>query len=179
MFFEVNAPQPLLNTESLTLMSEKGKTVPYTLVSLSNGWGIIPSSSNLESFNLHYNKGAVTGSLNTNDSISFQYTTLLPADLSKLTLQCPDFEGQWIIELLQGEKVVASVIRKADKSSVIFDRVEAGQYNVRCIRDSNLNGKWDAGSIVEGLQPEEVLRYTLSQKLRANWEIEETLRMKP
>lgn len=179
LFFEVNAAQPKLSMEAMTLTGEKGKSVPYKVVSTPNGWGIVPSPATIESFHLHYNKGAVEGAKTTNDSISFHYTTLLPADLSKLTLQCPEFEGQWVIELLAGEKVVAKNIKPAGGSTVIFDKIEAGQYSVRCIRDVNLNGKWDAGSLSEERQPEQVLRYTLTQKLRANWEIEETLRMKP
>lgn len=179
LYFEVNAGQPVLSMEAMTLTSDKGKAVPYKVVPTATGWGIVPAPTTIESFNLHYNKGAVGGALSTNDSISFRYTTLLPADLSKLTLQCPEFEGQWIIELLSGEKVIAKSIKPADKNTVIFDKVEAGQYSVRCIRDSNGNGKWDVGSLTEMRQPEQVLRYTLSQKLRANWEIEETLRMKP
>lgn len=179
LFFEVNAAQPALSMEAMTVMSEKGKVVPYRIIQGPTGWGIVPSPATIESFTIYYNRGAVGGIVTTNDSISFKYNTLLPADLSKLTLQCPDFEGQWVIQLLQGEKVAATAIKKSDKTTVVFDKVEAGQYNVRCIRDTNGNGIWDAGSLIDARQPEQVLRYTLTQKLRANWEIEETLRMKP
>lgn len=179
LFFEVNAPQPEVRTDALTLMNDKGKAVPYTIVNTPNGWGIVPSPTNIEGFNLHYDKNAVGGAATSNDSISFRFSTLLPADLSKLTLNCPDFEGQWIIELVQGDKRMATAMKSATSNKVVFDRMEAGQYGLRCIRDTNQNGKWDAGSLSEQRQPEEVLRYTLTQKLRANWEIEETLQRKP
>jgi hypothetical protein len=114
-----------------------------------------------------------------NDSLTINYTTLLPADLSTLKINCPDLDGQWVVELIQNEKALYSMIKPESVQSVVFRELEPGQYAVRCIRDSNKNGKWDTGNVAEKSQAEQVLRYTLTQKLRANWEVEETLTLQP
>ncbi|MES2556416.1 MAG: Ig-like domain-containing protein [Bacteroidota bacterium] len=180
LFFEVNDVIKEIKQTELTVISTKGNPVPYALVSTEkNQWCIIPDAKTTQSFSIHFNKAAVVGTHAVTDSLTFSYATLLPADLSTLKINCPDLDGQWIIELVQSEKALYSVIKPESAKSVVFTELEPGQYNVRCIRDSNKNGKWDTGNVNEKTQAEQVIRYTLTQKLRANWEVEETLILQP
>lgn len=180
LFFEVNDVIKEIKQSELTVISTKGNPVPYSLVSTEkNEWCIIPDAKNAQSFSIHFNKAAVVGTHAVSDSLTINYATLLPADLSILKINCPDLDGQWVIELIQNEKTVYSVIKPESAQSVLFKELEPGQYGVRCIRDSNKNGKWDTGNVTEKTQAEQVLRYTLTQKLRANWEVEETLTLQP
>ena len=180
LFFEVNDVIREVKQTELSVISSKGNQVPYSLITTGkNQWCIIPDAKTSQSFSVHFNKAAVVGTQAVNDSLTINYTTLLPADLSTLKLNCPDLDGQWVVELIQNEKALYSMIKPASAQSVVFTELEPGQYAVRCIRDSNKNGKWDTGNVAEKSQAEQVLRYTLTQKLRANWEVEETLKLQP
>lgn len=180
LVFEVNDVIREIKQTELTVTSSKGNPVPFSIVSIEkNQWAIIPDAKTTQSFSIHFNKAAVVGTHAVNDSLTINYTTLLPADMSTLKINCPDFDGQWIIELVQNEKALYSMIKPASAKSVVFTELEPGQYGVRCIRDTNKNGKWDTGSVAARTQAEQVLRYTLTQKLRANWEVEETLTLQP
>ena len=180
LFFEVNDGIKEIRQSELTVISAKGNPVPYSLFSTEkNQWCIIPDAKTTQSFSIHFNKSAVIGTHAVNDSLTINYSTLLPADLSTLKINCPDLEGQWVIELIQNEKALYSVIKPESAKAVVFNELEPGQYGVRCIRDSNKNGKWDTGNVEAKTQAEQVLRYTLTQKLRANWEVEETLTLEP
>lgn len=49
-------------------------------------------------------------------------------------------------------------------------RLRPATYTFRIIVDENGNGKWDTGNLFAKKQPEEVIPYNGSIKLRANWE---------
>lgn len=178
--FRVNDVIQTVDENAFTLISEKGNAVPYTLFrGNANEWGIVPDPKTDLSFVLHLNKGAIAGAFGQSDSVTFRYKTLLAADLSNLKLAFTGFEGTWIIELTQNEKLLYSTVKAPDAAFVEFNQIEPGQYVVRCIHDANGNGHWDAGDYASKRQAEEVLRYTLTQKIRPNWDIEETLERKP
>jgi hypothetical protein len=178
LLFRVNDKVTAINREGVHILTQKGSPVKYEIVQRAGEWDIVPDPTNTESYSIHFDKGAITGAFGVNDSITFKYETLLSADLSNLKLNCADLEGEWIIELVQAEKTIYSTVKPTGMTSVEFKAIVPGQYNVRCIHDRNGNGKWDPGSYITRSQAEEVLRYTLTQKLRANWDIEETLQRK-
>jgi hypothetical protein len=168
-----------IRQEAIAVLDDKGTPVKYELVRGQREWGIVPDSQTERPFTLHLDKGAVLGAFGESDSVTFRYETLLKADLANLKLNCPDFAAeQWIVELVQNEKTIYMAVKPAGAAFVEFRGVVPGEYGVRCIRDANGNGKWDTGNFISKTQAEQVLRYTLTQKLRANWDIEETLETK-
>jgi hypothetical protein len=48
------------------------------------------------------------------------------------------------------------------------------KYYIRLFIDRNGNGKWDTGSVIAGIQPEEVFYFPKTWEMRANFEFEET-----
>ena len=74
------------------------------------------------------------------------------------------------MELLKDKKVISKTIltetKRADLTHVL-----PGEYRIRIISDLNLNGKWDEGDLLKGIQPEQVDWFTVP-KVRANWEID-------
>lgn len=180
LFFNVNDAIMALHKENIRLTGEKGSPVNFTIGQKDgNSWYVVPDRATDQSFSVFFDKGAINGRLAENDTVSFKVKTLLSADLSNLKIVCPDFEGQWILELTQNDKVFYSAIKASGDTLVEFQQIEPGQYGVRCIEDQNGNGKWDTGNYITRALPERILRYTLTQKLRANWDIEETLTIKP
>jgi hypothetical protein len=86
-------------------------------------------------------------------------------------------KGHWLIQLMDGEKIVAEAHKQESENKVLFKHMIPGQYSIRCIEDTNKNAQWDPGSYTEHRQAEKVVRFSLKQKLRANWEIEEVLKI--
>ena len=60
-----------------------------------------------------------------------------------------------------------------DLSSYTFSNLEPGKYNLRLIKDSNMNNKWDTGNYLKKINPEKVIYLPKVIDLRANWEINE------
>lgn len=66
-----------------------------------------------------------------------------------------------------------SVYQKAiTDSTVTLTLLQPGDYNMRIIADGNKNGKWDAGNLLKGKQPERVYPYTTVTLVKAGWENE-------
>ena len=180
LFFQVNDITQNVELAAISVRSVKGNPIEFSVISgAKNEWGILPNPKTDQSFSIHFDPAAIQGTISPSDSVTFQYKTLLTADLSSLKINADSLKGQWIVQLIQNEKTVYSAIKKNGASFVLFNQIIPGQYSVRCIRDTNQNGRWDAGNYATKTQPEEVLHYTLTQKLRANWDVEETLKFKP
>lgn len=180
LFFRVNDRITAVDTSKINLTTEKGAPVDYRFERpRPNSFVLIPNPKTTDHLNVRFERQAVSGQTSHNDTLQFVYTTLLPADLSTLHLQCEGFEGQWVIELTLNDKAMYTLVKPAGETAVTFTKIEPGQYNVRCIADRNGNGIWDTGNFATGELPETIERYTLTQKLRPNWEVEETLKREP
>lgn len=179
LHFRINDVITSVDTNRLHLVNDKGQQVAYTSVQAErHQLVIIPTSTETANFTLHLDAGAINGRNAVSDSVTFNYKTLLAADLSNLLLHLKGFEGQWIVELTQTDKAVATIVKKAGETDVQFKALVPGQYSIRCTEDRNANGKWDTGRYPDS-QPELILRYTMEQKLRPNWDVEETINRTP
>ena len=50
--------------------------------------------------------------------------------------------------------------------------MDAGNYLLKAIRDSNSNKKWDTGNFAKHLLPEKVISNPTLLTIRANWDID-------
>jgi uncharacterized protein (DUF2141 family) len=96
------------------------------------------------------------------------------ADLSQVEFEIKTTHPNFIIQLLDREFKVLQ--EKLNLKKGIFQDIPAGEYQLRVIIDSNKNGVWDAGNIIDRIEPERII-YSLDEekkqiiKLKANWEI--------
>lgn len=180
LHFRINDRIASVDTSLISITTIKGNRVNYSLLQQrKSGFSMVPDPRTDASFEVQFGKHAVQTHNLKSDTTRFSYTTLLSADLSNLTINCADLPGQWIIELTQNERVLYYMVKLPSDTAVVFRQIEPGQYTARCIADVNRNGKWDTGNFVTKAQPEEVKRFALTQKLRANWDVEETLTAAP
>jgi hypothetical protein len=77
-------------------------------------------------------------------------------------------EKNFIIQLLNSNYDVVKELRNS--SSYRFDYLEAGNYFVRVIIDSNENGLWDQGNFTEKILPERIIFNKNEIPLKQNWE---------
>jgi hypothetical protein len=78
-------------------------------------------------------------------------------------------EKKFIIQLLNSNYAVVN--EQYNTASYRFDYLEAGNYFVRVIIDSNGNGVWDQGNFKENTLPEKVIFLKNEIPLKQNWEI--------
>lgn len=168
----------LLNKKesAITMSNELGEPVPFSFVFKTNKLLLIPEKNTGKKLTVVFEKGALSGQLQQSDSIRFQYTYYQPTDLAELTINARVLAGQWVIQLMAGERIVSEQIKDSATSTIHFKNIIPGTYDVRCIKDENKNGQWDTGSFENKSQPEQVVRYAIEQKLRANWTIEQELK---
>ena len=89
-----------------------------------------------------------------------------------LHLNIPGTGSKAVVELLNREdKAVASQRTENNRCSFYFVRPE--KYYMRLFIDENGNGKWDAGSYTDKVQPEKVFYYPRMIELRAMFEYDQ------
>jgi hypothetical protein len=93
-----------------------------------------------------------------------------------ILLNLQGVEGQVLVQLLSGEKVVRQV--PVDRSGqFILSFLAPKEYRIKVIHDRNRNGKWDTGKYLEHLQPEPVEYMPGSLTVRSHWDHEVTLKL--
>ncbi len=120
-----------------------------------------------------------------NDTLRAEFTTLDPDLFSTLIfdLQGGDTSERYVLMLLdeQGKEIeVKRGIRTS--SQVTFRFVPPGMVQLRLLQDSNDNGEWDTGSVLERRQPERVEFFIPTGgevliEAKENWELEFTIDM--
>lgn len=94
-----------------------------------------------------------------------------------LFLLLPDADSTAVVQLLVADDKVDKQ-QRVNNGRVDFFYLNPGKYYVRMFNDRNGNNLWDTGNYAKGIQPEEVYYYPTSFTVRANWDIEQTWRVK-
>ena len=95
---------------------------------------------------------------------------------ASLFLLLPDADTSAVVQLIQGEKPVKKMRVRDGRADFFY--LSPGVYYLRMFNDRNGNGAWDTGVYSEGKQAEEVYYFPSSLTLRANWDVEQTWRVK-
>lgn len=105
------------------------------------------------------------------DSLSFMLT---PRDYGTLVLQVANNTGSpLVVEVLDKNDTVVAKRSVAATGEVRIDHLKADEYRLRAVLDSDGDGVWTTGDYLTGRQPEYVVYYGKSLKLREKWELEE------
>ncbi len=116
---------------------------------------------------------------NTHDTLRFRSKTKPIADYGSIIVQIiRDDEDPFILELvnLKGE-----ALRRFDEVSEYdayeFKYLLPGSYLFRYTKDQNGNKKWDTGNYLKKIQPEMVYYSPDTIELRANWDVNQQLKI--
>ena len=105
------------------------------------------------------------------DSLVFKLT---PRDYGTLLLHVENRTGTpLVVEVLDKRDTVVARHSVAATGEVRIDHLKADEYRLRAVLDSDGNGAWTTGDYLTGRQPEYVVYYGKSLKLREKWELEE------
>ena len=105
------------------------------------------------------------------DSLDFSLT---PCDYGILSLQLTNKTGSpLVVEVLDKNDTVVARRSVIASGEVRIDHLKADEYRLRAVLDSDANGVWTTGDYIKGRQPEYIVYYSKSLKLREKWELEE------
>lgn len=106
--------------------------------------------------------------------IKKEFSFTKPDAYGTILVEIETSETSYIIQLLNKNNQV--VDSKTNPKKFSFTNVTPGDYKLRVLIDSNQNGNWDPGNILEKRDPEPVIFYLNSEEkdlltIRANWEL--------
>jgi hypothetical protein len=109
-----------------------------------------------------------------NDTLSYKISTKNTTDYGNLRLVLKNLKSYpVIIELTndKGKTIYSDYLEKENIPN--FDLIEPAKYNIRLIYDTNKNREWDTGNYLQKLQTEEVIYFSKTIDIRANWDVEQ------
>jgi uncharacterized protein (DUF2141 family) len=82
--------------------------------------------------------------------------------------------AQAILQFMKSDNTVINqkILNAGIETQLTYNYLLPGKYVFRVIKDANGNGKWDAGSLQQKKQPEQILYYPGEVTIKANWEQE-------
>lgn len=109
-----------------------------------------------------------------NDTLGYRVSTRLSAEYGNLRLKLSNAKSYPVIVELTDDKGKILATEYADgPKDVEFIGVEPADFTIRLIYDTNANRIWDPGSWNEKRQPEEVIYFPATLKVRTNWDVTE------
>ena len=111
-------------------------------------------------------------SLEQNDTLKFKVHKQQIKDVGNLVVLADTLFKPGILQLMLGEKVVAESKTDTTTTAINFKELQPNTYSFRFIEDTNKDGKWTPGNVYNMTLPENIIWFTSSSKVRANWDIE-------
>ena len=78
--------------------------------------------------------------------------------------------SDFTFQLLDNNNEVA--YSKANQKNFSFPSVKSGKYKIRVLIDSNRDGNWSYGNLLQNEEPEEIFIYEEETSIRENWVVE-------
>ncbi len=131
---------------------------------------IIPEE-NYDTLNIKFAKGSFV-SLH-GDSTRAQKHKLFkanPEDYGSISYIVMTSDSSFILQLMSRKGLIATTI---NKRTYTFTNLEPDNYTFIYYQDSNNNGHWDHGDILNNVQPEKITFLNKALVLKANWEIKD------
>jgi hypothetical protein len=129
---------------------------------------------------LQINPGSFTSFMGdkNKDTITKKFSIAPKDQYGKLILQITgNITSPFFIELLDNKR---NIIRKSPTttaSSIPFKLLKPGKYYIRIIIDKNQNNQWDTGNFLKHILPEKVIEIQKPIEIRANWEINQEIKL--
>jgi len=100
----------------------------------------------------------------------YVFHTKADYDYSKLHVHLPTkySDDQFVFVLQSADKIIYQ--KTVTDTMLHFLKLPPAEYNMHIIVDKNKNGKWDAGKLLEKIQPEKIIANDVTVKLKPGWE---------
>lgn len=114
-----------------------------------------------------------------NDTLRNDYTTLDPEKYGKVVVKVVGATPQshYVLYLKNESGKTIAEIKDATTGTYEFNYVAPGKVRLAALNDSNNNGSWDSGNLIERRQPERTEPYIDEKgeeiiEIKANWDVE-------
>ncbi len=142
-------------------------------------WAVKADWKEKTSYHLYIPKRSITDIMGyENDSTVMDFTTYDPEKFATVSLNVKGAMGSsYIILLTDSSGKTLQELKGVRTGKYRFNYVSPGDIRLRIIEDKNSNGKWDAGDVVAGLQPERAEAYFNERgedvfTTKMNWDFE-------
>lgn len=170
-------PVSKIDNSKITLLNKDSVAVKFNTVYNEFNQNIVFDFQKEEDqrYNLQLLPGAIEDFYATqNDTLNFKVTTKSYSDYGNLKVNLKNAKRYpLILEILnpKGDVIASSVSN--EEGFLRFDLIEPNLYTLRVIYDDNKNGIWDTGNYIEKRQAEEVIYYSKTIDVRANWDVDQ------
>lgn len=124
-------------------------------------------------YRFEIDSAAVTGAYGMwNDKFVHEFTTRKLEDYSALYFSVSGVCDSAVVEIIdKSDKVIAESPLAGGQAQ--FPYLQPGTVYARLYIDRNGNGKWDTGSLLDSVQPEDVFYFPKKIVLKKNWDVEQ------
>ncbi|WP_242084095.1 Ig-like domain-containing protein [Aestuariivivens sediminis] len=123
---------------------------------------------------------ALTGFFdNTNDTLNYSVNTKKVSDYGYVRINLINAKYPAIVQLTDSKGDVKVEQYTTEAKSLDFLNLSPGKYFIRVIHDANGNKKYDTGNYLNKIQPEHVSHFEMSDEVRSDWGLIETLQFTP
>ncbi|HEY6144569.1 MAG TPA: Ig-like domain-containing protein [Flavobacterium sp.] len=129
----------------------------------------------LQKYTFRIMPGALTDYLGqSNDTLIYKFSTKDLSDYGNLKVSLQNVKQfPVIVELTNENGEVLATQYSESSSQVEFNLIEPSLYSLRLIYDDNKNKEWNPGNYLEKRQAEEVVYFSKTIDVRANWDVDQ------
>ena len=186
--FDISFGSPAVKLDStameIAIVDEKNNKTPikWHLVSDTLNmcrWRVEAEWKEKTNYQLYIPKKSITDVMGyENDSTVVEFATYDPEKFATVSLNVQGSgNNRYILLLTDNSGKTLQEIKDAKTGKYRFNYVSPGEIRLRVIEDKNGNGKWDAGDVILGLQPERAEAYFNERgedvfATKMNWDFE-------
>ena len=142
-------------------------------------WQVVAEWKEKTNYQLYIPKQTITDVMGyENDSTMVEFATYDPEKFATVSLNVQgDGDNRYILLLTDSSGKTLQEMKGVKTGKYRFNYVSPGDIRLRIIEDKNGNGKWDAGDVIAGLQPERAEAYFNERDedlftTKMNWDFE-------
>ena len=142
-------------------------------------WQVVAKWKENTNYELYIPKKSITDVMGyENDSTVVAFATYDPEKFATVSLNVQGHaNNRYILLLTDASGKTLQELKDVKTGKYRFNYVNPGEVRLRIIEDANGNGKWDAGDVIEGLQPERAEAYFNERgedlfTTKMNWDFE-------
>jgi len=181
--FVLTANNPLINLDinKVSIMKRDSSIVTFTSTfeTIENSYTFRFDKEEENAYKIQMLPGAIKDLFGAeNDTLDFTVRTRALSDYGNLRLTLENAVYPVIVQLASPQGEVKAELYATKPEPLDFTHLNAANYLVRVIYDSNGNKKYDTGSYLNKIQPERVSYYPNTLEIRSGWDYVETFILK-
>ena len=182
--FKLRGSTPFMSFDEakFSIMDKDSTDVPFSAIldSVKNMYHINFDKTEDNKYRIQILPEALSGFFeNTNDTLSYTVNTKKVSDYGYVRINMLNAKYPAIVQLTDSKGEVKAEHYALESKPLDFLNLSPGIYSIRVIHDANGNKKYDTGNYLKKIQPEHVSHFEMSEEVRSDWGLIETLQFNP